>query len=63
MSLEFKTHSEEGILFYGWSQYPQYNHLAISLHNSSLHVSVVFVDTDSYNELWTTIGGKLNDDR
>ena len=50
------------MLFYGYSQ-SQYNHLAVSLHNSSLHVSVVFIDQTNYDELWMALGANLHDDR
>ena len=54
---------KEGILFYGREQYPQYNHLAVSLHNASLHVSVVFVDQETFSELYVSVGSHLDDDR
>ncbi|ELT91728.1 hypothetical protein CAPTEDRAFT_224303 [Capitella teleta] len=63
ISLHFRTTSGEGVLFYAREHYPQYNHLAVSLHNASIHVSVVFVDADSFNELFVALGSALNDDR
>ncbi len=62
MALSLQTRSTEGVLFYGYSQ-TEYNHLAVSLHNSSLHVSVVFIDQTNYDELWMALGANLHDDR
>ena len=59
----FQTSYSEGILFYCHEHSPQYNHLAVSLHNASVHVSVVFVDQASYNELFVTMGENLDDGR
>ena len=58
-----QTTSGEGVLFYAREHYPQYNHLAVSLHNASIHVSVVFVNPESVNELFVALGSALNDDR
>ena len=58
-----QTTSTEGVLFYGRQQYPVYSHLAVSLGNASLHVSVVFAHPVSFSELYVTIGNALDDDR
>ena len=58
----FQTRAADSVLFFGCSL-TQYNHLAVSLHNASLHVSVVFVDQHNYDELWLAIGTELNDNR
>ena len=58
-----QTTSTEGVLFYGRQQYPVYSHLAVSLTNATLHVSVVFAHPVSFNELYVTLGNALDDDR
>jgi len=58
-----QTTSTEGVLFYGRQQYPQYSHLAVSLSNATLHVSVVFAHPVSFSELYVTLGNSLDDDR
>jgi len=58
-----QTTSSEGVLFYGRQQYPVYSHLAVSLSNATLHVSVVFAQPASFNELYVTLGNALDDDR
>ena len=63
IALFVQTSSSEGILFYAREQYPVYNHLAVSLHNATVHVSVIFVDQISYRELFVSSGTHLNDDR
>lgn len=58
-----QTTSTEGVLFYGRQQYPVYSHLAVSLSNASLYVSVVFAHPTSFSELCVTLGSGLDDDR
>ena len=58
-----QTTSTEGVLFYGRQLYPGYSHLAVSLSNATLHVSVVFAHPVSFSELYVTIGNALDDDR
>ena len=50
-------------MFYGRQQYPVYSHLAVSLSNATLHVSVVFAHPVSFSELYVTLGNALDDDR
>ena len=57
-----QTTSSEGILFYARELYPLYSHLAVSLRNSSLHISIIFVDQVSYSELFVSMGTHLDDD-
>ena len=61
--MSLQTSSSEGVLFYASETYPQYNHVAVSLHNGTVHVSVVFEDRETHSELYTTIGKDLNDGR
>ena len=58
-----KTRSNEGILFYGRQQYPSYSHVAVSLYNASLQVSIVFTHPVSFNELYVSMGHGLDDNR
>jgi len=58
-----QTTSTEGVLFYARQQYPVYSHVALSLSNATLHVSVVFAHPVSFNELYVTLGNALDDDR
>ncbi|XP_064626550.1 axotactin-like isoform X2 [Lineus longissimus] len=59
ITLEFKTFHANGILLYGGNPYPIHNHIAVSLYNGTIYVSVAFGDS----EVSAYVGRNLNDDQ
>lgn len=59
-----QTTAPEGVLLYAPRQrYHHSSQMALSLFNASLHLSAIFADQEVYNELLTSVGNNLDDDR